>query len=93
MTGVQTCALPIYTHGDGIVDLVFDGTDFHEFPVARVVSRATHGTGCTFSAAVAAHLALGHDVLEAVRRAQAYVGEAIRRAPGLGAGHGPLGHL
>jgi hydroxymethylpyrimidine/phosphomethylpyrimidine kinase len=75
------------------VDLVFDGTDIHEFPVPRVASRATHGTGCTFSAAVAAHLALGHDVFEAVRRAQAYVGEAIRRAPGLGAGHGPLGHL
>lgn len=79
--------------GDVIVDLVFDGSDFHECPVARVASLATHGTGCTFSAAVAAQLAQGRTPVEAVRLAQTYVAAAIRRAPGLGSGHGPLGHL
>jgi hydroxymethylpyrimidine/phosphomethylpyrimidine kinase len=82
-----------HAEGTTIVDLVFDGTAFHEFPVTRVESRATHGTGCTFSAAVAAQLALGRDILDAVQGAQTYVATAIRRAPGLGTGHGPLGHL
>ncbi len=59
----------------------------------RVASRHTHGTGCTFSAAITAQLALGRSVPEAVAAAKRYVQAAIESAPGLGAGHGPLQHL
>jgi hydroxymethylpyrimidine/phosphomethylpyrimidine kinase len=58
----------------------------------RIESRHTHGTGCTFSSAIAARLALGDDLEAAARAAKRYVTEAIRRAPGLGRGHGPLRH-
>jgi hydroxymethylpyrimidine/phosphomethylpyrimidine kinase len=59
----------------------------------RIQSRHTHGTGCTFSAAITARLALGGPPLEAVTAAKAYVTAAIRHAPGLGSGHGPLEHF
>jgi hydroxymethylpyrimidine/phosphomethylpyrimidine kinase len=58
-----------------------------------VPGTSTHGTGCTFSAALAAQLALGRGIEAAIPLAQAYVAKAIRNAPGLGAGHGPMGHL
>jgi len=59
---------------------------------ARQETRHSHGTGCTFSAAIAAGLALGWDLEAAVRSAHGYVQRALRAAPGLGAGHGPLEH-
>jgi hydroxymethylpyrimidine/phosphomethylpyrimidine kinase len=82
-------------HADtpGIVDLLFDGTSFTEFHHERVPGRSTHGTGCTFSSAIAAQLSLGRGIKEAIPLAQRYVAEAIRRAPGLGSGAGPMGHL
>ena len=58
----------------------------------RVETRNTHGTGCTLASACAAGIALGRPVEVAVAEAWAYVAEAIRRAPGLGGGHGPLDH-
>ena len=76
-----------------IVDLLFDGQTFHEFRVPRVESRHTHGTGCTFASAVAAGLALGHDLPAAAVRAQQYVAGAIAHAPGIGHGRGPLNHF
>ena len=78
---------------DEIVDLLFDGHVFHEFRVSRVESRHTHGTGCTFAAAVAAGLALGRELPGAAERAQQYVAGAIAHAPGLGHGRGPLDHF
>jgi hydroxymethylpyrimidine/phosphomethylpyrimidine kinase len=75
------------------VDLLFDGREFHEFRVARVDSRQTHGTGCTFASAVAAGLALGQELPDAVARAQQYVAGAIAHAPGIGHGRGPLDHF
>jgi hydroxymethylpyrimidine/phosphomethylpyrimidine kinase len=57
----------------------------------RMATAHTHGTGCTFAAAIAARLALGDDVEAAVRFAKDYVHRAIQLAPGLGHGHGPLG--
>ena len=82
-------------HGDGdeIVDLLFDGGMFTELRTARIDTRNTHGTGCTFASAVAAHLALGHSVVDAVVGAQAYVLGAIQHALPLGRGHGPLDHF
>jgi hydroxymethylpyrimidine/phosphomethylpyrimidine kinase len=76
-----------------IVDVLFDGQAFTEFRTERVPGTSTHGTGCTFSAAIAAQLALGRGIQEAIPLAQAYVAKAIRNAPGLGTGHGPMGHL
>jgi hydroxymethylpyrimidine/phosphomethylpyrimidine kinase len=81
------------TANDEVVDLVFDAGAFFELRVPRVESRHTHGTGCTFASAVAALLALGHELPDAAARAQQYVAGAIRRAPGLGHGRGPLDHF
>ena len=78
---------------DGIVDLVYDGDVFTEYAAARVPGRHTHGTGCAFSASLTAHLALGRSLHEAVPLAQAYVAGAIRHAPRLGAGSGPINHF
>ncbi len=79
--------------GDDIVDLLFDGHTFTELHTPRVATLHTHGTGCTFASAVAACLALGHQPAEAAGRAQRYVTDAIRHAPGIGHGHGPLDHF
>jgi hydroxymethylpyrimidine/phosphomethylpyrimidine kinase len=79
--------------GAEVIDLLFDGHAFHEFRVPRIDSRHTHGTGCTFASAVAAGLALGHDLPDAARRAQQYVGGAIAHAPAIGHGRGPLNHF
>ena len=76
-----------------IVDLLYDGRRFVEFPAERVAGTSTHGTGCTFAAAVTAHLALGDTLEDSIRQAQAYIASAIRKAPGLGSGHGPMDHF
>jgi hydroxymethylpyrimidine/phosphomethylpyrimidine kinase len=59
----------------------------------RIATVHTHGTGCTFASAIAAHLALGRPLEEAIREARTYLEGAIRHAPGLGAGQGPLNHF
>ncbi len=79
-------------HEGDPVDILFDGRQFHLFPGRRIETSSTHGTGCTFSAAIAAGFALGADVVEAVGNAKTYVQEAIARARPLGAGHGPVAH-
>lgn len=82
-------------HLDGLnsVDLFYDGRRFEELKGERIKTRNTHGTGCTFSAAIAAYLASGLTPLEAVTRAKVYVTDAIRRAPDIGSGAGPLDHF
>jgi hydroxymethylpyrimidine/phosphomethylpyrimidine kinase len=80
-------------HLDGPpVDVLYDGQAFTLLPADRIPGRHTHGTGCTFSAALAARLARGDSLIDAARAAKAYVTRAIQRAPGLGHGAGPLGH-
>jgi hydroxymethylpyrimidine/phosphomethylpyrimidine kinase len=76
-----------------IVDLLYDGRDFIEFRHDRVAGRHTHGTGCTFAAALAAHLALGRTVREAIPAIQDYIAGAIQHAPELGDGIGPMNHF
>jgi hydroxymethylpyrimidine/phosphomethylpyrimidine kinase len=76
--------------GADVVDLLLDGDAFYEFRTARVETKHTHGTGCTFASAVAAHLALGRTLPEAAERAQQYVAGAIAHALAIGHGHGPL---
>lgn len=78
--------------GDAVDLLLTEGGDFHEFPAARIDTPHTHGTGCTYSAAITALLAQGVELVEAVGIAKKYVTEAIRTAPGLGHGSGPLNH-
>lgn len=79
-------------HLDGpAVDVYADAFGVEEFVALRIDSRHTHGTGCTFSSAVAARLALRDPLKSAVRGAKAYVLTAIENAPHLGHGHGPLG--
>jgi hydroxymethylpyrimidine/phosphomethylpyrimidine kinase len=76
-----------------VVDLLYDGADFHEFRHERQQTRHTHGTGCTFAAAIAANLALGHPVTESVSMAADYLAGAIRHGLAIGKGHGPLNHF
>ncbi len=75
------------------VDVYFDGERFVELRGDRILTRHTHGTGCTFSAAIAAFIARGLPVDAAVAGAKNYITEAIRHAPGLGSGHGPVEHF
>jgi len=79
--------------GPQIIDLLFDGRVFHEFRTARIDTRPTHGTGCTFASAVAAGLALGRELPDAVARAQQYVAGAVAHALGIGHGCGPIDHF
>ncbi len=75
------------------IDIYYDGERWIELNEQRVQTRHTHGTGCTFAAALAALLAHGWSVEQAVAGAKTYVTQAIQRAPGLGRGHGPLEHF
>jgi hydroxymethylpyrimidine/phosphomethylpyrimidine kinase len=73
-------------------DLLFDGVQFHEFPAPRVATQHTHGTGCTYSAAITAAIAQGLSLVDAVARAKWFIHEAICTNPGLGHGSGPVNH-
>ena len=79
--------------GDEATDVLFDGSRFREYTSPRVQTTSTHGTGCTFASAIAAGLAWGLPVEEAVARAKEYVYKAISRAFSVGHGHGPLNHF
>jgi len=78
---------------DDITDLLLMNGEFVEFRQPRVPGRHTHGTGCTFAAAITSHLAQGHELRDAIEGAQRYVAGAIRHAPKLGKGHGPINHF
>ncbi|MDD5713079.1 MAG: bifunctional hydroxymethylpyrimidine kinase/phosphomethylpyrimidine kinase, partial [Smithellaceae bacterium] len=78
---------------DEAIDVLYDGKSFHRFVRERIKTQDTHGTGCTFSAALATYLGQGMDVPAAVQSAQDYIQEAIRYAWRIGAGHGPTNHL
>jgi hydroxymethylpyrimidine/phosphomethylpyrimidine kinase len=79
--------------GDEVVDILHDGSEIREWRHPRLDTPHTHGTGCTLSAAVAAGLALGRPLVDAVDTAIEFVARAIAGAPGLGSGQGPLNHL
>jgi len=82
-----------HASGEQSIDVLFDGAEFHEFSARRMDTQNTHGTGCTFSSAIASGLAKGDDVFAAVQAAKEYVTEAIRCAYPIGQGHGPLNHF
>lgn len=75
------------------VDVVFDGREFAELRAPRYPTKNTHGTGCTFAAAITAGLAKGRDPLAAIGRAKQYVSRAIETSLAIGHGHGPTNHL
>jgi len=79
--------------GPESVDVCATGTTSFEIHAPRVDTPHTHGTGCTLSSAIAANLALGLPDREAIEAAREYLDGAIRHAPGLGRGHGPLNHF
>ena len=104
---MKTAARVIFDAGPGAVlvkgghlgdlqsakDVLFDGSTETVFSEERVPARNTHGTGCTLSAAIAANLAKGRDVISAVENAKKYVTEAIRAGLDVGGGRGPTHHF
>ena len=82
-----------HMEGPEASDLLYDGAEFREFSAPRIDTNNTHGTGCTFSSAIASGLAGGKSVVDATAGAKRYVTEAIRCAYPIGAGHGPLNHF
>ncbi len=81
-----------HLQSDILVDVLVTREGVERFARPRIATRATHGTGCTLSAALTAALALGMELPEAVPAALDYLQAAIRAAPGLGKGHGPVWH-
>ena len=75
------------------VDILFDGSEFTEYFAERIRSKNTHGTGCTYSAAIAANLAMGHQLKKAISISKKFITEAIRFSFDLGKGIGPLNHF
>ncbi|CAM4241566.1 hydroxymethylpyrimidine/phosphomethylpyrimidine kinase [Paenibacillus endophyticus] len=76
-----------------MVDLLYDGERYMYLESKRIDTRHTHGTGCTFSAAITAELAQGRSVPEAIRTAKAFIQAAIEDQLGFGGGHGPTNHF
>ena len=78
--------------GGNAVDILYDGSEFVRLAAPRIDTPHTHGTGCTYSAAITALLARGETLVDAVRQAKDFISRAIASAPGLGHGHGPVDH-
>ncbi len=74
------------------LDLLYFKNEIHRYTAPRVKTRNTHGTGCTYSAAITAELAKGHELTKAVSTAKQYITLAIQSNPGLGKGYGPVNH-
>lgn len=80
---------PTATHSN---DVLFDGHNSHILEGPRLAAKHTHGTGCTLSAAIAARLALGQEIVAATHDAKAWLTQALRSAQPLGGGIGPVNH-
>lgn len=81
-----------HTEDEEAVDLFYDGEEFHTFSAPRYHTPHTHGTGCTFSAALAASLAKGESMYKAVETAKQFITKAISHSLNIGKGHGPTNH-
>jgi hydroxymethylpyrimidine/phosphomethylpyrimidine kinase len=80
-------------HSENAIDVAFDGTDYFELSSPFIDTKNTHGTGCTFSSAIAAGLAKGYKTFEAVDKAKKYITQAIANSLSIGHGHGPTNHM
>jgi hydroxymethylpyrimidine/phosphomethylpyrimidine kinase len=78
--------------GNEAIDLLYEGAEFVRLSAPRIHSPHTHGTGCTYAAAITALLARGQALRDATRQAKEFITRAILSAPGLGHGHGPVNH-
>lgn len=78
--------------GDELVDLLYDGEQFYEWTSQKIYTKHTHGTGCTFAAAITAQLAKGKTAYEAVDIAKRFIQKAIEQTLQIGSGHGPTNH-
>ncbi|NVY97006.1 bifunctional hydroxymethylpyrimidine kinase/phosphomethylpyrimidine kinase [Lactobacillus sp. DCY120] len=74
-------------------DILFDGQSFYSYSSDRIPTTNTHGTGCTFSSAIAAELAKGQSLNQAIQQAKSYITTAIRHSLDIGQGHGPTHHF
>ncbi|WP_456271117.1 bifunctional hydroxymethylpyrimidine kinase/phosphomethylpyrimidine kinase [Bacillus sp. AK031] len=81
-----------HDESDSADDLFYDGVTFETFSKPRLHTSNTHGTGCTFSAAIAAQLAKGHSLQQAIQVAKSFIHEAIKQDLKIGSGHGPTNH-
>ncbi|MGG5254329.1 bifunctional hydroxymethylpyrimidine kinase/phosphomethylpyrimidine kinase [Neobacillus sp. SM06] len=79
-------------HSDVALDVLYDGQEFHYFKSTRIATKNTHGTGCTFSAALTAELAKGANVADAAATAKNFIQAAIQHDLKIGGGHGPTNH-
>jgi len=78
--------------GDQAIDILYDGAEFLRLPAPRIATPHTHGTGCTYSAAITALLARGETLIHAVQHAKGFISRAIASAPAIGRAHGPVNH-
>jgi hydroxymethylpyrimidine/phosphomethylpyrimidine kinase len=92
MAGVKVIVKGGHLTGDA-VDVVYDGENFSYLKGTRIMTKNTHGTGCTFSSAIAALLARGYPLPEAARLAKEYINGAIDHSFELGRGVGPTNHF
>lgn len=83
---------PWGSESETIEDWLFTNESLERYTSSRIVTRHTHGTGCTLASAIACGIAQGMSLQQSVVRARAYVRKAIETAPGFGSGHGPLNH-
>ncbi len=79
--------------GEKSTDVLYAGGTFTLFEAERIETKNTHGTGCTYSAAIATHLGLGKDLVAAIQAAKNYITSAIRYSLDIGGGHGPTNHF
>ncbi len=79
--------------GNKAIDVLYYNGDWAFFEAERVDTENTHGTGCTYSAAIATHLAQGNDLIDAIRASKTYITHAIQHALDIGQGHGPTNHF
>lgn len=81
-----------HSEGDAL-DLLYDGSKYYYFNAERINTKNTHGTGCTYSSAIASNLGLGLNLEESVKKAKVYVTTAIKHSLEIGKGHGPTNHF
>ncbi|GIS68119.1 MAG: hydroxymethylpyrimidine/phosphomethylpyrimidine kinase [Chloroflexota bacterium] len=91
--GAKTCIVKGGHFEGPPIDVFYDGKKYETFKSKRINTKNTHGTGCTFSAAIAAYIAKGEDVISAISKSKNYINSAIQENFLIGKGHGPLNHF
>ncbi|WP_198304281.1 bifunctional hydroxymethylpyrimidine kinase/phosphomethylpyrimidine kinase [Arcobacter vandammei] len=82
-----------HSNGDEACDILYDGKEFYKYCTKKIDTKNTHGTGCTYSSAIAANLALGKPIFEALEISKEYITNAIKYSLEIGKGHGPTNHF